>query len=194
MKKTVGSEFKLPGVKHVHLVCNDIARTSLFYRDALGMRLTQSVDLPDGAGRRVVFDVGDGALLAFVWFRSERSAELCAPDRQPEPGDGARITAHGRVDYISFDVSAERFDEYRQHMKDRGVPASLAFRPDERSTRAGEAVNSRARRRALYCLDPDGVALEFASQPTPPVARPQTALAPMPPERTARPTAALAYA
>ena len=166
--KTIGSEFDVRRVRRVQLVCKDIARTTTFYRDALGMQLVKTFDLPGGIGQRVVFDVGNGALLSFLWFPAVRATDSSASP-SPEPGDGPRITAHGSIDYVRFEVSVERFNEYRRHMKDRGPPIV-----------AGEAVSHKALRRSLYCLDPDGISLEFTCWTTSPAQPPQTAREPAP--------------
>jgi catechol 2,3-dioxygenase-like lactoylglutathione lyase family enzyme len=152
MATTVGADFELRRVKHVQLVCKDIARTAAFYRDALGMRLARTSPLPGGAGQRVVFDVGDGASLAFLWF-ADLEAALLPPAEEPD--HRCLITARGSIEYVKFDVSPERFDAYRRRVEDKGVPASLAFRGDEAPTSG----------RSLYCRDPDGVCLEFVCRP-----------------------------
>jgi catechol 2,3-dioxygenase-like lactoylglutathione lyase family enzyme len=164
MMKTVGSEFELRRVKHLELVCRDIARTATFYRDALGMRVVNSFDLPSDAGQRVVFDVGDGASLAFLCFQRVRAADPSASRSRLEPIDGSLITAYGSIRHVTFDVSVERFDKYSKSLRENGVPASLAFQRDERPTGDDNALGQ-VRRQALHCLDPDGIFLEFACWP-----------------------------
>jgi len=167
MTKTVGSEFELRRVRRLELVCRDIARTATFYRDALGMRLVDTFDLPGEAGQRVVFDVGDGALLVFLCFQRVRAAEPCPPRAGPEPIDGSLITAYGSIRHLTFDVSVARFDNYAKRLEEKGVPTSLAFHRDEGPSSEGEV--SQIRTQSLYCLDPDGIFLEFACWPRPPV-------------------------
>jgi catechol 2,3-dioxygenase-like lactoylglutathione lyase family enzyme len=171
--KTVGSEFKLRRVKHVELVCRDMPRTAAFYRDALGMRLVNTSNLPAGGGQRFVFDVGGGALLAFLWFRGGRDGEPSASRPDPGPFGGSLITAYGSIEHVTFDVSADRFNEYAQRLKDNGVPTSLAFNRDEPRFCGDEAVGRKAWGRSLHCLDPDGISLEFACWARPPEEAPQ---------------------
>jgi catechol 2,3-dioxygenase-like lactoylglutathione lyase family enzyme len=165
MRKTIGSEFKLRRVKHVELVCSDMARTTAFYRDTLGMRLIKTFDLSAGGGRRVVFDVGEGALLAFLWFPGAGEAEPNISSPDPGPGDGPLITAYGSIKHLTFDVSVGRFNEFAQRLKDNGVPTSLAFSRDESIAWAGAAISGKAWGRSLHCFDPNGISLEFACWP-----------------------------
>jgi len=160
--KTLGSEFELRQVRRLELVCRDIARTSAFYRDALGMRLVNTFDLPREARQRVVFDVGDGALLVFLCF--QRATEPGASCSAPKPVESSLITAYGAVRQVTFDVSVERFSRYAKRLQEKGVPTSLGVHRDERPNGEGKA-----RTQSLYCLDPDGIFIEFACQPGLPV-------------------------
>src|SRR5258708_16002797 len=55
------------GINHLALVCRDMAETTKFYTEALGMPLVKTVALPDG-GQHFFFDCGGGTLLAFfLW-------------------------------------------------------------------------------------------------------------------------------
>ncbi|HEX3407877.1 MAG TPA: VOC family protein [Caulobacteraceae bacterium] len=163
----VGSAFMLRRVEQAELVCKDIGRTAAFYRDMLGMRQVERFDLPGGASGRVVFDVGDGALLTFLWFRSGRAARRSASPSSREPRARSHITVGGSIAFIKLEVSAERFDAYRQHMQERGVPASLAFRGGPPPAR-----DENASRRSLLCLDPDGVPLEITCRSPSPLWQP----------------------
>jgi catechol 2,3-dioxygenase-like lactoylglutathione lyase family enzyme len=194
MRKTVGSEFKLRRVKHVELVCRDMARTEAFYRDALGMRPIRTFDLPAGGSQRVVFDVGEGARLAFLWFPAAREAEPNTPSHDPGLVDGSLITAYGSIEHVTFEVSVGRFNEYAQRLKDAAVPASLAFNHDEPLACAGGAIGGDAWGRSLHCLDPDGISLEFACWPRPPEEAPQTTQERTAAKRPARRLAAPVFA
>ena len=183
MMKTVGSGFELRRVGRLELVCKDIARTSTFYRDALGMRLVNRVRLPGEAAQRIVFDVGDGALLVFRWFPEAPAAEPNGSRFRRAPVGSPLITAHGSIEHVTFEVSVERFDAYAERLKANGVPVSLGF---EREDGAGEAAGQEVRRRTLHCLDPDGISLEFACWPGPSAQDAQAAPDSMARKKTAR--------
>ena len=166
MMKTVGSAFELRRVGRLELVCKDIARTSAFYRDALGMPVVNRVQLPGEATQRIVFDVGEGALLVFHWFSQQAAESGCGGSGRQRAG-GAMITAHGSIEHVTFEVSVERFDAYAERLNNNGVPMASGLEREERPTRAGEAAGRHVRRRSLHCLDPDGISLEFACWPGP---------------------------
>ena len=119
--QNTNSEFELGGINHVALVCSDMARTVDFYTNVLGMPLIKSLDLPGGAGQHFFFDAGNGDCVAFFWFAD-------APDRVPGlsspaaiPGIGEITSAVSTMNHLAFHVPAEKFDEYRQRLKAKGV-------------------------------------------------------------------------
>jgi len=57
----------IAGVNHLALVCSDMAETTRFYTQVLGMPLVKTVQLPDG-GQHFFFDCGGGSSLAFFWW------------------------------------------------------------------------------------------------------------------------------
>ena len=127
MPKQPNAEFEIRGVNHLALTCRDMAKTVEFYRDILGMPLTKTIDLPGGMGQHFFFDIGNGDSLAFFWFPN-------APERQPGvaspqalPGEGSMITAHGSMNHIAFDVAPEKFDEYYERLKAKGVHVSMVM-------------------------------------------------------------------
>ncbi|BCI91855.1 hypothetical protein NIIDMKKI_70610 [Mycobacterium kansasii] len=114
------TEFELGGINHVALVCSDMARTVDFYSNILGMPLIKSLDLPGGQGQHFFFDAGNGDCVAFFWFAD-------APDRVPGisspgaiPGIGDITSAVSTMNHLAFHVPAEKFDAYRQRLKDKG--------------------------------------------------------------------------
>src|SRR6185503_7615566 len=115
------SEFELGGINHVALVCSDMERTVDFYSNVLGMPLIKSLDLPGGIGQHFFFDAGNGDCVSFFSFAE-------APDRVPGlsspeaiPGIGDIVSAVSTMNHLEFHVPAEKFDEYRQRLENKGV-------------------------------------------------------------------------
>ena len=157
------TEFELGGINHVALVSSDMQRTVEFYRDILGMPLIKSLDLPDGAGQHFFFDAGNGDCVAFFWFAD-------APDRVPGisspgaiPGIGDITSAVSTMNHLAFHVPAEKFDAYRQRLKDKGVRVGPVLNHDESERQVSATVHPGVYVRSFYFQDPDGITLEFAS-------------------------------
>src|ERR1700704_1980622 len=117
----VNREFDIRGVNHLALVCKDMARTVEFYRDILGMPLIKTMDLPGGMGQHFFFDIGNGDALAFFWFAGapETAPGIASPSMLP--GGGDIRTAHGSMNHIAFDVPEEKFDDYVEKLRAKGV-------------------------------------------------------------------------
>lgn len=156
-------EFEIRGVNHLALVCRDMAKTVTFYRDVLGMPLTKTIDLPGNKGQHFFFDIGGGNSLAFFWFPDAPKAEpgVAAPSYLPTRG--SITSAHGSMNHIAFDVPAEKFDEYHQRLKAKGVDVTRIFNHDNSATQSSDTVTDDVYVRSMYFFDPDGVCLEFAS-------------------------------
>jgi len=159
------AEFEIRGFNHVALVCRDMAETVEWYEDKLGFKLVKTLELPGGRGQHFFLDMGNGRDgIAFFWFPE-------APDG--EPGvvlqDRFGVTAIGSTNHIAFDVPPERFDEYRDGLKARGVKVTPIInhansldgghKPDyDAATDDGDVFI-----RSMYFTDPNGVRLEFAT-------------------------------
>ena len=155
-------EFALGGINHVALVCADMEKTVDFYSGVLGMPLVKSVDLPGGMGQHFFFDAGNGDCVAFFWFAT-------APDGVPGvsapaaiPGIGEIVSAVGSLNHLAFHVPAEKFDEYRQRLKDKGVRVGPVLNHDESPAQVSATVHPGVYVRSFYFQDPDGITLEFA--------------------------------
>jgi catechol 2,3-dioxygenase-like lactoylglutathione lyase family enzyme len=155
--------FELRGVNHLALVCKDMARTVRFYRDVLGMPLVKTIDLPDGGGQHFFFDIGNGDCLAFFWFPGAPEGMPGVSSPAALPGKGSLVTAHGSMNHIAFDVPAEKFDEYCERLKARGVQLSPVLNHDDSRYQVSREVTDRVFVRSVYFFDPDGVCLEFAA-------------------------------
>ena len=113
-------------------------------------------------GQHFFFDIGNGDSLAFFWFPGRAGGP--AGDLQPAalPGQGSMITAHGSMNHIAFNVPPEKFDDYVERLRAKGVAVAPVLNHDD-SRAPGAARGARRRVRALvYFFDPDGVCLEFA--------------------------------
>lgn len=155
-------EFELGGINHVALVCSDMAKTVDFYGNVLGMPLVKSLELPGGMGQHFFFDCGNGDCIAFFWFRD-------APDGVPGisaprhiPGTGDIVSAVSSMNHLAFHVPAEKFDEYRRRLKEKGVRVGPVLNHDDSETQVSPTVHPGVYVRSFYFHDPDGITLEFA--------------------------------
>lgn len=155
-------EFELRGVNHLALVCRDMARTVQFYRDVLGMPLIKTIDLPGGMGQHFFFDVGNGDALAFFWFPDAPSA---APGiASPKAGPGRDLTtAHASMNHVAFDVPADRIEQYRERLVEKGIEVTAVMNHDDSPAQVSPEVNETTFVRSIYFFDPDGILLEFAA-------------------------------
>lgn len=156
------TEFALGGINHVALVCSDMQRTVDFYSGVLGMPLIKAIDLPGGMGQHFFFDAGNGDCVAFFWFTD-------APDGVPGisapialPGLGEITSAVSTMNHLAFHVPPEKFDEYREKLKAKGVRVGPVLNHDESEWQASKTVHPGVYVRSFYFQDPDGITLEFA--------------------------------
>ena len=155
-------EFAFSGISHVALVCADMARTVDFYSNTLGMPLVKALDLPDGLGQHFFVDAGNGDCVAFSWFAE-------APDRVPVlscpaaiPGIGEIVSAVGTMNHLALHVPPQKFDEYREKLKAKGVRVGPILNHDDSATQVSATVHPGVYVRSFYFLDPDGITIEFA--------------------------------
>ena len=155
-------EFELGGINHVALVCSDMARTVDFYTNILGMPLIKSLDLPGGQGQHFFFDAGNGDCVAFFWFAeaADRVPGISSPGAIPGIGD--ITSAVSTMNHLAFHVPAEKFDAYRQRLKEKGVRVGPVLNHDESEMQVSATVHPGVYVRSFYFQDPDGITLEFA--------------------------------
>jgi catechol 2,3-dioxygenase-like lactoylglutathione lyase family enzyme len=160
--QNANTEFELGGINHVALVCADMARTVDFYSGVLGMPLIKSLDLPGGLGQHFFFDAGGGSCVAFFWFAEapDRVPGMSSPDALP--GLGEFISAVSSMNHLALHVPEDKFDEYRQKLKDKGVRVGPVLNHDESPTQVARELHPGVYVRSFYFNDPDGVTLEFA--------------------------------
>ena len=177
-------EFELGGINHVALVCSDMERTVDFYTNVLGMPLIKSLDLPDGMGQHFFFDAGNGDCVAFFWFKAAPDGERGETTPTALPGTGDIITAVGSMNHLAFHVPAEKFDEYRQRLKDKGVRVGPVLNHDNSPSQAAAKLHpGRVRpvvllqrpRRHRYLSSLAGQENSLTMRPRPRPGRPLTA-------------------
>ncbi len=66
------------------------------------------------------------------------------------------------MNHLAFHVPAEKFDEYRQRLKAKGVRVGPVLNHDQSAAQVSATVHPGVYVRSFYFLDPDGITLEFA--------------------------------
>lgn len=155
-------EFELSGIHHMALVCADMQRTVDFYTGVLGMPLIKSLDLPAGMGQHFFFDAGNGDCIAFFWFKDAPDGQVGDTIAASLPGVGDIITAVGSINHVAFHVPAEKFDEYRQRLIDKGIEVGPVLNHDDSEWQVARKLHPGVYVRSFYFADPDGIMLEFA--------------------------------
>jgi catechol 2,3-dioxygenase-like lactoylglutathione lyase family enzyme len=156
------TEFELGGINHLALVSSDMKRTIDFYSGVLGMPLVKTLDLPGTMGQHFFFDCGGGDCVAFFWFPDAPDGVpgISAPKSRPEQGD--LLSAVGSMNHVAFHVPAEKFDDYRQKLIDKGVEVSPVLNHDDSPSTVSATLHEGVFVRSFYFQDPDGILLEFA--------------------------------
>src|SRR5215472_5251250 len=156
------TEFKLGGINHLALVSSDMKRTIDFYSGVLGMPLIKTIDLPGGMGQHFFFDCGGGDCVAFFWFPDapDGMPGISAPKTRPDQGE--LLSATGSMNHVAFHVPADRFEAYRQRLKEKGVEVSPILNHDDSLYGIAREMHDGVFVRSFYFQDPDGILLEFA--------------------------------
>ena len=125
------TEFELGGINHVALVCSDMAED----RRLLHQCPRHAADQVAGPARR-----HGPALLLRRRRRRLRRVLLVRRRARPGaghlvaggfPGIGEIVSAVSTMNHLAFHVPAEKFDEYRQRLKDKGVRVGPVLNHDE---------------------------------------------------------------
>lgn len=156
-------EFEIQGLCHVALVCQDMARTVEFYTEKLGMKLVKTIELPDGT-QHFFLDMGVGEYVAFFWFPNapERAPGVASPASYPGVG-GSIVTAHGSMNHLSFRVPLDKFEDYVEKLREKGVETGPILNHDESERGVSPEVHDETFVRSVYFTDPDGILLEFSA-------------------------------
>lgn len=130
---------RLLGLHHVTAIVADLARTTAFYRDTLGLSLVEEGENRDDPGTRH-FWFGDaagtpGTLVSFMEYPTMAEA----------------TEGRGAAHHFAFTVgSTEELRAWRDYLSSRGIETS--------------EIHDRGRFHSIYLRDPDGNLLEIASR------------------------------
>lgn len=155
------TEFELGGINHMALVSSDMERTVDFYTNVLGMPLFKTLEIP-GGGQHFFFDCGNGNSVAFFWFPGAPAHAPGIAAAAAMPGSGSIVSAHGSMNHVAFDVPVDKFDEYIDKLKAKGVEVSPVLNHDDSETTVSREMHDGVFVRSVYFRDPDGILLEFA--------------------------------
>lgn len=157
------TQFEIQGINHLALVCSDMERTVHFYSEILGMPLVKTLELPDGGGQHFFFDMGGDNHLAFFWFPDSPPAAPGIASAVTIPGKGEITSAIGSMNHVAFTIPADKFDEYRAKLKEKGVRVGYILNHDDSPSGVATEMHPGVFVRSLYFQDPDGILLEFAA-------------------------------
>jgi catechol 2,3-dioxygenase-like lactoylglutathione lyase family enzyme len=162
MQDESDDRFEYTGVNHVALVTDDMAKTVDFYCNVLDMKLIKTFELPNGKGQHFFFDGGNGVGVAFFWYRDAPKAVPGIASRHADRAKFGTLTAHASMNHLAFDVPRDRFDEYVERLRRRGVEYYLINHDDSERGSSNE-VNEGTWVRSCYFRDPSGIHLEMAA-------------------------------
>ncbi|HQQ07637.1 MAG TPA: VOC family protein, partial [Novosphingobium sp.] len=104
-----------------------------------------------------------------------RASEPDAPEAAPGiaaptalPSRGSFKSAHGSMNHIAFTVPADKFEEYFERLKAKGIEVAGISNHDNSPTQNSPTVTDDVYVRSMYFFDPDGICLEFACWNLPP--------------------------
>ena len=66
---TTAPRFEVKGINHLALVVGDMAETTRFYTEVLGLPRVRSRELADG-GQQSFFEVSDGSIISCLLYTS----------------------------------------------------------------------------------------------------------------------------
>ncbi len=155
-------EFQLGGINHLALVCRDMEKTVDFYTNVLGMPLIKTIEFPGGAGQHFFFDIGNGDCLAFFWFPNAPEPVPGVSSAAALPGLGDLTTAIASMNHVAFGVPADKIEDYRNKLVDKGIKCSPVINHDRSERGVTEQMTDDVFIRSVYFFDPDGALLEFA--------------------------------
>lgn len=150
------------GVNHVALVAIDMAETVAFYTEVLEMKLQKTIGLPGGRGQHFFFDCGGGGSVAFFWFPNAPKAAPGIASMHPDYINKGTQTAHASMNHLAISIPLEKFDEYADRLRSRGVKLRVINHEDSPQHAAPE-VNAATWIRSMYFTDPNGIHMELAA-------------------------------
>lgn len=155
-----GARFQYRGVGHVALVCRDMAETVEFYEGILEMPLIKAIDIP--GGQHFFFDCGNGATIAFFWFKD---APPAAPGIASQPLDvrkDGHKSAIGSMNHLAIDITEDKFDEYLARLRAKGLAVNVINHNEGEDERSIE-LTPNTWIRSMYFYDPNGIKMELAA-------------------------------
>ncbi|HEY5070910.1 MAG TPA: VOC family protein [Caulobacteraceae bacterium] len=153
------------GINHLALVCKDMAQTTKFYTEILGMPLVKTVMLPDG-GQHFFFDCGGGAMLAFFWWKDAPAAAPGVASVEHFPTKPK--TAVGSMNHVAFTVEEEELEAVLRRLQAAGVPAvPTVVNHDDSEMGVAREKHPGVFVRSVYFTDPNGIMMEFAATTRP---------------------------
>lgn len=158
----MGEPIQYCGVNHVALVCRDMAETVAFYSGVLEMPLVKTIDLPNGRGQHFFFDCGGGDTVAFFWFPNAPAAAPGIASMHPDYRTVGSQTAHASMNHLAISVPLEKFDEYAERLRAKGVELAVVNHEDS-ERHASPEVNELTWIRSMYFRDPNGIHMELAA-------------------------------
>ncbi len=150
------------GVNHVALVCRDMAETVEFYDGVLGMKLVKTLDLPNGRGQHFFFDCGMGSSIAFFWFPNAPKAAPGIASMHPDYLTKGTQTAHASMNHLAISIPIEKFDEYAERLRARGISLRILNHEDS-DQHSSQTVTDKTWIRSMYFTDPNGIHMELAA-------------------------------
>lgn len=152
---------KTKGINHIALVCRDMAETVHFYTEILGMPLIKTVELPDG-GQHFFFDCGEGASVAFFWWKDGPPAAPGIASVKQFPYDAK--TAVGSMNHLAFDMAESDLEAALEKLEAAGVPHThQVVNHDDSKMGVAAEKHDGVFVRSVYFTDPNGIMLEFAA-------------------------------
>jgi len=158
----MGEPMQYRGVNHVALVSRDMAETVDFYTRVLEMPLVRTIDLPDGRGQHFFFDCGGGDTIAFFWFPNAPAAAPGVASMHPDYQKVGSQTAHASMNHLAISVPLEKFDEYAERLRSKGV-ALRVLNHEDGEKHSNEQLTENAWIRSMYFRDPNGIHMELAA-------------------------------
>mmetsp|Transcript_15640 Transcript_15640/g.18951 ORF Transcript_15640/g.18951 Transcript_15640/m.18951 type:complete len:225 (+) Transcript_15640:40-714(+) len=156
---------KIDGINHIAFVSSDMARTVWFWSEALGLRLTKTIQLADG-GQHFFMEGGRGAAIAYFWWADapQRAPGIANVDMENMTNANFQ-TAHGSVNHVAFNVPSEKLREYRKRIKATGsIVTPILYHTDETESGYGPKKDENTTWESFYFTGPDGEYLELTSQ------------------------------
>lgn len=150
------------GVNHVALVARDMAETVDFYENVLEMPLVKTITFANGRGQHFFFDCGQGALLAFFWFKDAPPIAPGIASMHEDVRNKGSMTAIASMNHLAFSIPLEKFDEYVARLKSRGLSVYV-INHDDSPAGASAEVHAGTWIRSMYFRDPNGIHLELAA-------------------------------